>query len=1793
MNDDSYDPNLDNLLNEMPPIPKNRPGLSQLSYRIGDYDTFFRRMLAYLPKALQQKVGETGTAPLSKLTTREPDDAAIALLDAWAIVADVLTFYQERIANEGYLLTATERLSVLELARSIGYELNPGVAASTSLAFTVEDASGSPDVVLIPKGTQVMSVPMKDELPQIFETDKDFIAHREWNALKPRLYRSQVFNGSTRQLFLNGTSTQLTQEDVLLVIDRDPNLRGYLLILTEVIEDRDANHTLVKWKETLPVIPPNTHLEKALQNPQVFAFRQRTRLFGYNAPQWKSLPAETKLEAIANSSDSAVAIQGGVFRSLTNGNDWYSVSKGLPNSDILCLATGDGVVFAGTSDKGIFRSLDNGDNWVAANKGLSSFDITALHISDKDSGFNSVIFVGTANGGLFRSRDQGQNWIAINAGSVRVKIKGTNNWQSINTGLPNTVIRSILTYTYPDKKPISGKGTIDIKSLKNKDTNINGIDTQFKTELKFGYLIIIGSEKRKIKKIISDTQIIIDHPFSFSENNDSKNFLYLISEPKDYIFVGTDQGVYCSIDYGQNWYPKNLIQRIVYALCFIQKNIDNSSESNYIFAGTDKGIFVSSDNGNRWKHLPESQEDRILSLLIDGISIPQAQYLFAGTDKGVIRFLTNTDNTASINLHRINQINELPSTIVHSLTIKNDEASNRKFLIIATNKGIFRASDYIQELATWEFINKGLNTQDFRAITSTSTQLFVGAKFTGFSSLKDWPDLKIQEPLQLDLETLYPQILPDSWVILIDNRQTTELLRVSRVLQFCTLAFLRGTKTLGLSLLWVIFMQKRESAHQIQRVVSVDRSEFGLSGKITRLELNPQLPSKPENFDIRSTIVFSGSEMLSLAPEPLTISDRQQDIFADPIDRNRIYLNEFIPNLQADQKLIIRGQRMQVNLIDIGGIFEWERSEIGNKKSDRVWKPINQGLRNSQVLNLAQERNQNKTVLMAGTTQGIFRSNDRGVSWEPLPEGLINPETSAILAVKSLLFAPFKKPQQSLDDEKQWLAATAVGVFRLAEDKRTWKSFNEQLVYRDIQMIANIGSDSEPLIVIGTLKGGISRLNNDTEKWESTTLNNIDVSAIASDDGAVFVGTVDDGIFRSDGTFLSDNASQIQWTKIKDTTVVSGYLHSKNTSVVWDKQGAKESLKIGDAIHANGQKRTILSVSIDEDKIIVDESFRPDLPFETEFEVETGLTNCNITALAIAKKPKILFAGTNGSGVFRSTAHEQTLGDRWEQIITGLDNNLEIRCLAIEEKTDSKFTLWAGTAQGGVFRSHDNGDHWEPVNTNLTNIDVRTILISQFASKILIGGIGFLVSDDGLRIKHVQRYDELELRQPPINQSSNIKNPSQRLFLEDKDGFNGTLDLPDPKGLKLLPANPNSEFISEIVEIQRPPTNQQLPILGLKESIKNSYDPSTVSILANVVEATHGETVEEVLGSGEGHLKHQAFTLKKPPLTFVPADNATGAESSLKVRVNGKIWQGAKSLYELKRESQAYILQINENVTTTQTCILFGDGIRGARLPTGEENIIAIYRSGLGLSGNVTAGSLSILKTRPQGISDVINPLAATGASEPERLADARKTAPSNVRTLDRIVSLSDFEDFALSFTGIFKAKSVSLWNGETQLVHITIAGENGAEIPEESNLYRKLIDTMNNARDPFQQMEVASYIPLRFNLEAKVKIDEQQNLKKTIQAKIEKALQENFAFDHRSFGQSVTSAEVTTVIGSIDGVVAVNLVLLYQSDLSRTLERTLESSLAYFDPRTDKIKPANLLLINPTGLELKLGETL
>ena len=107
----------------------NRPGLSQVSYRIGRYSDFRALMLAILD----------GSEPLRGLTYRRADDPAVALLEGAAILADILAFYQDQYANQAFLRSATWRESTVDLVYLTGYRARPAVGGRGAFAFELED----------------------------------------------------------------------------------------------------------------------------------------------------------------------------------------------------------------------------------------------------------------------------------------------------------------------------------------------------------------------------------------------------------------------------------------------------------------------------------------------------------------------------------------------------------------------------------------------------------------------------------------------------------------------------------------------------------------------------------------------------------------------------------------------------------------------------------------------------------------------------------------------------------------------------------------------------------------------------------------------------------------------------------------------------------------------------------------------------------------------------------------------------------------------------------------------------------------------------------------------------------------------------------------------------------------------------------------------------------------------------------------------------------------------------------------------------------------------------------------------------------------------------------------------------------------------------------------------------------------------------------------------------------------------------------------------------------------------
>lgn len=326
--------------------------------------------------------------------------------------------------------------------------------------------------------------------------------------------------------------------------------------------------------------------------------------------------------------------------------------------------------------------------------------------------------------------------------------------------------------------------------------------------------------------------------------------------------------------------------------------------------------------------------------------------------------------------------------------------------------------------------------------------------------------------------------------------------------------------------------------------------------------------------------------------------------------------------------------------------------------------------------------------------------------------------------------------------------------------------------------------------------------------------------------------------------------------------------------------------------------------------------------------------------------------------------------------------------------------------------------------------------------------------------------------------------------------------------------------------------------LTLAKPLAYTYKRDTVTIYGNVVKATNGETRQETLGAGDATQPLQQFTLKQPPLTYVSAATVSGVASTLEVRVNDVAWHEVDSLAGLAANARKFITRTDDEAKTT---VVFGNGEHGARLPTGPENVKATYRNGIGKPGNVKAGQISLLNTRPLGVKEVINPIRASGGADKEARDQARRNAPLAVMALDRLVSTPDYADFSRTFGGIGKAAAARLSNGRQQRVHVTIAGVDDIPIDATSDLYRNLYDALHRYGDPYLPIRLAVRERLALVVSAGIRVDPDYQWE-TLEPTVRSAVLDAFGFDNVDLAQDLLLADAIKVIQAVPGVVYVDV---------------------------------------------------
>ena len=403
--------------------------------------------------------------------------------------------------------------------------------------------------------------------------------------------------------------------------------------------------------------------------------------------------------------------------------------------------------------------------------------------------------------------------------------------------------------------------------------------------------------------------------------------------------------------------------------------------------------------------------------------------------------------------------------------------------------------------------------------------------------------------------------------------------------------------------------------------------------------------------------------------------------------------------------------------------------------------------------------------------------------------------------------------------------------------------------------------------------------------------------------------------------------------------------------------------------------------------------------------------------------------------------------------------------------------------------------------------------------------------------------------------------------------------------LVLQPADPKADpAVSEVAVLDTvTPASAGQTALTFVKPLARIYDRSTTTFNANVVTATHGQTVQEVLGSGHASQPNQTFALKQKPLTYLSTPSGQGAVSTLQVWVNDLRWQEEPNLLDAAPKDRVYATRQANNGAVTVT---FGDGTEGARPPTGQTNVRALYRVGLGLSGNVSAAGISQAIDRPAGLKSVTNPANATGGADPDTPAEARTSAPLHVLTLERVVSLRDYQDYSAAFAGVAKAVATWTWFGRTRGVVVTVAGPGGAVLDPNGDTITNLAAALHSSGNPYVPVTVLPHQPQRFTVAGLVSVDTTDYDPKLVLAAVSSTLLSTFGFTARALGQGVAQSEVIAAIQSVPGVQGTKLTAFAVAGTPAAA--TLPDYLGAAAPQTGArgtVTGAQSLLIEPLAL--------
>jgi photosystem II stability/assembly factor-like uncharacterized protein len=287
----------------------------------------------------------------------------------------------------------------------------------------------------------------------------------------------------------------------------------------------------------------------------------------------------------------------------------------------------------------------------------------------------------------------------------------------------------------------------------------------------------------------------------------------------------------------------------------------------------------------------------------------------------------------------------------------------------------------------------------------------------------------------------------------------------------------------------------------------------------------------------------------------------------------------------------------------------------------QTWANLSKGMSHSRVISMAVDPAYPATVYAGTKGDAVYKSHDGGQRWASMRSGLDDATISSV--VNQFVFDPL--------DNNHIFLATTMGVFETKNGGENWTKKMEGM--KEVLMVVSLGMDpTRPSILYAGTSGGVYKTINAAGHWEK--MNN---------------GLVPPDMVK---TSRALNVTSIQVDPFEPETVYAATL----TGFYKTTNGGKAWVRIGESL----ADQMIIAMQLDRAKKGVlylagrDGVHRSEDSGATWTAMNNGFTTLNVRSLVQSQTdPALFYAGTNGSGLYRS----KNRGETWESVPTVLPSH--------------------------------------------------------------------------------------------------------------------------------------------------------------------------------------------------------------------------------------------------------------------------------------------------------------------------------------------------------------------------------------------------------------------------------------------------------------------------------------------------------------------------------------------------------